>query len=113
MNQEWSDDEDNNEVEELVQPSRDFPISDNEEEEEEEYDMYELSKMTINKQQDDFFNINKTSNKTSNKTVEKNEPKNEPKNTKKMNLFFITNENKNEKRKFNPRLPPPKKYNKN
>ncbi len=105
MNKEWSDDENDNEVEELVQPSRDFPISDNDEEEEDEYDMYELSRMTINKHQDDFFQINKTSNKTSNKIVEKTEPKN----TKKTNFFFITNENKNQKRKFNPRLPPPKK----
>ncbi len=109
MNQEWSDDEDNNEVEELTQPSRDFPISDNDEEEEEEYDMYELSRMTINKHQDDFFETNKTSNKTSNKIAEKNEPKN----NKKINLFLINNEinneTKNEKRKFNPRLPPPNK----
>jgi hypothetical protein len=105
MNKEWSDDEDDNEVEELVQPSRDFPISDNDEEEEEEYDMYELSRMTINKQQDDFFQINKISNKISNKPSEKTEPKK----NKKINIVLIKNENKNQKRKFNPRLPPPKK----
>ena len=41
MNKDWSDDEDNidNNVE-LIQPSRDFPISDEENEEEDEYDMY-------------------------------------------------------------------------
>ncbi len=107
MNQEWSDEEDNNEVEELVQPSRDFPISDNEEEEE-EYDMYELSRLTINKNQDDLFQSNKTSNKLEKtEKIEKIE-----KTGKKVNLFFIKKEIINKKRKFNPRLPPPEKYNK-
>ena len=54
MNQDWSDDEDNNE-EELTQPDRDFPISD--EEEEDDYDMYELSQLTIKKDiTNDLFN---------------------------------------------------------
>ncbi len=58
MNKDWSDDEDN-EVEELIQPSRDFPISDEENEEEEyDYDMYELTKLTMNKTSDDLFNTN-------------------------------------------------------
>jgi hypothetical protein len=115
MNQEWSDDEDNNDVEELVQPSRDFPISDNEEEEEEEdYDMYELSRMTINKKQDDLFQI-KTSNNSNKLEKEEHKEKLDNKQKKiKINLFSIKNENKkNKKRQFNPRLPMPKKYNKN
>ena len=68
MNKEWSDDEDNDEVdnEELIQPSRDFPPSDEENDEGEEnydYDMYELTKLTMNKTSDDLFITNLTKNK--------------------------------------------------
>ncbi len=109
--EDWSDDENDNDVEELVQPSRDFPISENEEEnEEDDYDMYELSRMTINKHDDDLFQSNK-SNKIE-KTVKKSIDK-LPTNNKKKNLFLIKKENINQKRKFSPRLPPPEKYKKN
>jgi hypothetical protein len=113
MNKDWSDDEDNNDIDnnvELVQPSRDFPISDEENEEEDEYDMYELSKLTINKTiSDDFFQAKPN--------IEvKKEIKKEVKTEKKTNTsIFIWNKEvkKVETRKFNPRLPPPEKYNKN
>ncbi len=108
MNKDWSDDEDN-EVEELVQPSRDFPINDEENEEEEyDYDMYELTKLTMNKTSDDLFNTNLVKNKK--------EKENNIKKEKIVNSIW-KNENKEVKntriRKFNPRLPPPNKYNKN
>ncbi len=102
MNQDWSDDENNNE-EELIQPDRDFPISDNEEEED-EYDMYELSQLTIkNNTKDDLFE-KKIENKKSININKKKDTK------LKLNDLFIKKENINEKRKFNPRLPPPDKY---
>ncbi len=108
MNKDWSDDEDN-EVEELIQPSRDFPISDEENEEEEyDYDMFELTKLTINKTSDDLFNTNLVKNKK--------EKENNIKKEKVVNSIW-NNQNKVVKntniRKFNPRLPPPNKYNKN
>jgi hypothetical protein len=111
MNQEWSDTESSDEDNELIQPNRDFPISseeDNNSEEEyedEEFDIYELAKKTANKNMaDDLFikeekpNINKSH-------IKKVELKVEPKVEKIIKL--------KEKRKFNPRLPPPNKYNKN
>ncbi len=105
MNQDWSDDENIQEDEELVQPSRDFPISDNDDEEEEEYDMYELAKLTIkNKTVDEFFEV-----KEKIKNPEKNNSKN--KNVIKQNEIKKPIEKKGI-RKFNPRLPPPDKYNK-
>ena len=109
MNKDWSDDEDNNEVDELVQPSRDFPISDEENDEEDEYDMYELTKLTMNnKTCDDLF---QTKPKLQSETK-----KEEIIHEKKINInTFIWNKEvkKIETRKFNPRLPPPDKYNKN
>ena len=106
----WSDDEDDNinEEEELIQPSRDFPPSD--EENEEEYDMYELTKLTMNKTSDDLFN-----------NSDKKEVKKETNNKKEKTVNSIWNNNtkdikdikKSTVRKFNPRLPPPNKYNKN
>jgi hypothetical protein len=100
MSNNWSDDENENDNdEELLQPNRDFPISD-EEEEEEEYDMYELSQLTINNQMS--YNLKDDKNKKIKKPEYKNENKKHVLNIKK----------NNEKRKFNPRLPPPQKYNK-
>jgi len=106
----WSDDEDINDVEELVQPSRDFPISDdNEEDNEDEYDMYELAQLTMNKNtSDDLFKTK--SDKFDNKKNVK-----EVINDKKINInTFVWNKEikKVDIRKFNPRLPPPDKYNK-
>ena len=111
----WSDDEDCCEVEELIQPSRDFPISDDNEEEEDEYDMYELAKLTINKNtSDDFF---QTKADKSDKSENKKEVKKENvKIDKKINMNnYVWNKEvkKVETRKFNPRLPSPDKYNKN
>ncbi len=113
MNQDWSDDEDNND-EELVQPDRDFPISDNEEED--EYDMYELSKLTIkNKTTDDLFskqdNVNINNKKIFSDLFSKKKD-NININKKIFSDLFSKKNNINEKRKFNPRLPPPDKYKK-
>ena len=104
----WSDDEDDNinEEEELIQPSRDFPPSD--EENEEEYDMYELTQLTINKQNtDDLFKNDKSIEINKNKSGKDNININ----IKKNNNISVMKINK--KRAFNPRLPPPDKYNKN
>jgi hypothetical protein len=104
MNQDWSDDEDNNE-EELIQPDRDFPISD-EEEEEDEYDMYELSQLTVkNNAIDDLFE-----KKIENKNIIINNTNKKQDVKLKFSDLFIKKNNTNEKRKFNPRLPPPDKY---
>jgi len=106
----WSDDEDNNtnEEEELIQPSRDFPPSDDNEEEEDEYDMYELTKLTMNKTSDDLFINNSVKKET-------NDNKKEVKKEKTVNSVWNNNKDikKSNVRKFNPRLPPPNKYNKN
>ena len=107
MNQNWSDDEDYINDDELTQPNRDFPISD-EEEEEEEYDMYELTQLTINKQNtDDLFKNDKSIEINKNKSGKDNININ----IKKNNNISVMKINK--KRAFNPRLPPPDKYNKN
>jgi hypothetical protein len=110
MNNDWSDDEnDNNEnEEELVQPNRDFPISD--EEEEDDYDMYELSKLTINKQISYDF---KESKNEKIEEIKSNENKRNSNKKVILNIKNIKNNNVNEKRKFNPRLPPPQKYKNN
>ena len=105
MNQDWSDDENDNE-EELIQPERDFPISD-EEEEDDEYDMYELSQLTIKTDiTNDLFNKKDDNNKIINNKKKENN------NKKIFSDLFIKKNNINEKRKFNPRLPPPDKYKK-
>lgn len=111
----WSDDEDNNieEEDELIQPSRDFPPSDEENEENDnqdyEYDMFELTKLTMNKTSDDLF-IKPSVEKDNKKEVK------EVKKEKTVNSIW-NNEYKEVKkstvRKFNPRLPPPNKYNRN
>ena len=108
MNQEWSDTESSDEEVELVQPNRDFPISDEdnseEEYEDEEFDMYELAKKTTNNMTDDFFI------KEEAKVIDKLVPP--------VSLVTITpiahiiTNKLLVKRKFNPRLPPPNKYNK-
>jgi hypothetical protein len=112
----WSDDEDEdyNDVEELVQPSRDFPISDNEEDgEEDEYDMYELAKLTIRKNtSDDLFQIKVDKSENKKEIKEVKQVKTEKKIN--MNTYIWNKEVKSlQTRKFNPRLPPPDKYNKN
>ena len=105
MNQDWSEEEDNIE-EELIQPDREFPISD-EEEEEDEYDMYELSQLTIKTDiTNDLFN-----KKNDDKKIINNNKKENNNNKKMFSELFIKKNNINEKRKFNPRLPPPNKYN--
>ena len=104
MNQDWSEDEDNNE-EELIQPDREFPISD-EEEEDDEYNMYELSQLTIKTDNTfDLFNKKDDNNKIINNKKKENN------NKKIFSDLFIKKNNINEKRRFNPRLPPPNKYN--
>jgi hypothetical protein len=109
MNQDWSDDEDNISEEELIQPNRDFPISD-EEEDEDDYDMIELAQMTIKKQATyDLFEQKNNDIKNNNEKIINNE---KVINNKK-NINIINKEIKNTKRTFNPRLPPPNKYNKN
>ena len=104
--QEWSDDESSSE-EELIQPNRDFPISDddNDEEVDEEYDMYELTKLTLNKKtNDDFFKKPEVVLKEQKEHKESKEPK--------IQSINIIDKIK-KKRQFNPRLPPPNKYSKN
>jgi hypothetical protein len=108
MNQEWSDTESSDEDVELVQPNRDFPISDEENSEEEyedeEFDMYELAKKTTNNMTDDFFV------KEEKKVIEKSI---EAVSYIETNKVELKQHNKPLiKRKFNPRLPPPNKYNK-
>ena len=103
MNQNWSDSESNDEENELVQPNRDFPISDEEEVEveDEEFDIYELAQKTLKNKSDDFF---------------KQEDKKQPLNINNKPIIKCINKDTpiliKEKRKFNPRLPPPNKYNK-
>ncbi len=105
----WSDDESSNEEDNIgEQPSRDFPPSDNEEEEEEEYDMDEIRKLTVNQHNtwsDIFKNEQKDTSKLniSNKNIFKSSS----------SINTIKNLQTYEKRKFNPRLPPPDKYKKN
>ena len=106
MNQEWSDTESSDEEVELVQPNRDFPISDEdnseEEYEDEEFDMYELAKKTTNNMTDDFFI--KEEVKVIDKLVTSVIPV--------LPVSPIITNKPLIKRKFNPRLPPPNKYNK-
>ena len=103
----WSDDEDNNE--ELIQPDRDFPPSEDEnDEEEEEYDMESIRQLTISKSNTSWADIfNKSDNKTDNKLNK--EHSSLSKNKKNILNIFTP---QYEKRKFNPRLPPPDKYKK-
>ena len=90
---EWSDDEDDAVLE---QPNRDMPISDDEEEEE-EYDMEEIRNLTLKKQTTMWNDIVKQETiKSNNKSIPEIKKK-------------IVEEKKYEKRKFNPRLPPPSK----
>ncbi len=106
MNQEWSDTESSDEEVELVQPNRDFPISDeenSEEYEDEEFDMYELAKKTTNNMTDDFFV--KEEKKIIDKPSQVSFVSPKISETIQETKSFV-------KRKFNPRLPPPNKYNK-
>ena len=108
MNQEWSDTESSDEDVELVQPNRDFPISDEdnseEEYEDEEFDMYELAKKTTNNMTDDFFV--KEEEKVIDKLVIDKLV------TSVTQVTHISTNKPFVKRKFNPRSPPPNKYNK-
>lgn len=115
MNKDWSDDEDNEDNEEiendeLIQPSRDFPPNDEDNEEDDEYDynMYELTKLTMNKTSDDLFITNSAKNKK-----EPNDIKEDIQKHKTINSIWDKGVKKSNIRKFNPRLPPPNKYNKN
>ena len=106
--EEWSDDDNSQEEVELSQPNRDFPISDNDEDsEEEEYDMYELSKLTVNNSMADnlFKKEDKPINNINNINKESKVPP-------KIQLNIKNEQIVKPKRKFNPRLPPPNKYNK-
>lgn len=93
---EWSDDDDEVEQAELSQPNRDMPISS---EEEEDYDMEEIRNLTLKKQTNMWNDIVKQEPNKNNiikKPVQQ--------------IKIIQNEPKKyEKRKFNPRLPPPGK----
>jgi hypothetical protein len=114
--QDWSSDDDSStEEDELIQPSRDMPPSDNEEEgengeeegeEEYDYDLYELNKkIANNSKMSDLFNTN----------IKKEEPivkKDIIKPPSKIDNILKTKPVVKEKRKFNPRLPPPNKNNK-
>ena len=102
MNKDWSDEEDNDEIE-LVQPSRDMPESEDEEEDD-EYDMDEIRRLTAKSSTLFIDNIKeKPINKTIIKPINKliNKSINKP-----INKLI------NEKRQFNPRLPSPNKYKK-
>ncbi len=108
MNQEWSDDDNSEEDIELNQPNRDFPISEDEEEieEEEEYDMYELAKLTSkNSMADSLF-------KKEEKPMKEPSIKESFKVPHKTILNIKQDQVVKQKRRFNPRLPPPNKYNK-
>jgi hypothetical protein len=109
--EEWSDTESSDEENELVQPNRDFPISEDEELDEEleefedeEFDICDLAKKIVNTNMtDDLFIIEekKVIDKPINKQVIKPTTQN-----------IETIIKPKGKRKFNPRLPPPNKYNK-
>ncbi len=115
MKQEWSDTESSDEENELIQPNRDFPISSEEdfekeldeeleEFEDEEFDICDLAKKTVNTNMtDDLFikEEKKVIDKPINKQVIKPTTQN-----------IETIIKPKGKRKFNPRLPPPNKYNK-
>ena len=109
--EEWSETESSDDENELIQPNRDFPISSDSEAEDGEveyedevFDISELVKKTINKNMADDFFVKEEKKKV--KPI-KNEPKIEIKNDQQIEIKT------KEKRKFNPRLPPPNKYNKN
>jgi hypothetical protein len=99
---EWSDDEDEVEQAELLQPNRDLPVSS--EEEDEDYDMEEIRNLTLKKQTNMWNEIVKQEPNKSNVIKKPIQVKN-----------VYTEPKKYEKRKFNPRLPPPNKnkYNNN
>ncbi len=96
---EWSDDEDEDVQAELLQPNRDMPISS--EEEEEDYDMEEIRNLTLKKETTMWNDIVKKETKVNN-IIDISKPIIEIKKT----IFEVK---KYEKRKFNPRLPPPNK----
>ena len=102
--EEWSETESSDEENELVQPNRDFPISSEEENnseeeyEDEEFNMFELAQKTLKNNSDDFFK-KEVEEKKQVKTI----------------IKLVQNDIKpteiKKKRCFNPRLPPPNKYN--
>ena len=114
--EEWSDTESSDDENELIQPNRDFPISSEEEldedldgdlEEEfedEEFDICDLAKKTVNTNMTDDLFI-----KEEKKIVDKPLNKQVIKPTTQKTETIIKPKGK---RKFNPRLPPPNKYNK-
>ncbi len=112
QNVDWSDDDSSNEEDNIgEQPNRDFPPSDNEEDiEEEDYDMDEIRQLTINQSNTwaDIFKETSKSNGLNTNVLNINVSK--PKVSSSINN--IKNFHTYEKRKFNPRLPPPDKYKK-
>ena len=94
MSLNWSDNETENidEEMELIQPSREMPPSESEED-------------------DDYMNIirKKTINNDIDSLIKPKEIKTKGKKQKKTYTVLIFNENVKGPRKFNPRLPPPKK----
>jgi hypothetical protein len=108
----WSDDsssEDNDDVTVGNQPNRDFPPSDEEDDNnsEEEYDMDNIRQLTINNCKSNLWtDIFKPEDKVEKKPSNILTPKtsNLINNIKDLQIY--------EKRKFNPRLPPPDKYKK-
>ncbi len=102
--QNWSDDEDddeNNETDILNQPNRDFPPSEEEDEEDEDYDMDSIRQLTLSK------------TTSWSDVITKKEPSKIQNNINYKNIKKNILLPKYEKRKFNPRLPPPDKYKKN
>lgn len=96
MSLNWSDNETEiiDEERELIQPSREMPPSENSDEEEEDY-MQLIRKKTINNDIDSLMKPKEI------KTKEKKQ--------KKTYTVVVFNETVKGPRKFNPRLPPPKK----
>lgn len=73
--------------------------------------MYELSRLTINKEHDELFQSNKIYNKF--EKTEKKIEKIENKSNKILLKDNVKKENIYKKRKFNPRLPPPNMHHNN
>jgi hypothetical protein len=112
----WSDDDSSSEEDTQnltlgIQPNRDFPPSDEENESyEEDYDMDSIRQLTIiNSKPNTWADMFSDKEKET-----KKQPISKPNNNNNIhNIHNILMKNKAyEKRKFNPRLPPPEKYKK-
>lgn len=115
QNVNWSDDDSSNEDDNVgEQPNRDFPPSDDEEELDDEYDMDEIRQLTIRQsalnQSNTWAGMFKNEHKEPTKLNILN--KNVSRHKIPCSINNIKNLQTYEKRKFNPRLPPPDKYKK-